>query len=60
MLLVLILRDGLWGPIRILMATPVTGILALLTSYSPLTRPIATVLSGKRSGGGPGQLTGES
>jgi predicted PurR-regulated permease PerM len=59
-LLPLMFWGVLWGPMGILLATPVTGILALLASYSPLTEPIATVLSGKPSGGGPGQRSGAS
>lgn len=37
----------LWGPLGIVLATPITGILALLASYSPLTQPIANLLSGQ-------------
>jgi predicted PurR-regulated permease PerM len=37
----------LWGPLGIVLATPITGILALLASYFSLTRPVANLLSGQ-------------
>jgi AI-2 transport protein TqsA len=46
-LLALMFWGVLWGPIGVLLATPITGVLALLSSYLPLTRPIANVLAGK-------------
>jgi len=44
-LLALIFWGVLWGPLGVLLATPITGILALLASYSPLTRPIARLVA---------------
>lgn len=46
-LLALMFWGVLWGPIGVLLATPITGVLALLSSYLSLTRPIANVLAGK-------------
>jgi AI-2 transport protein TqsA len=46
-LLALMFWGVLWGPMGILLATPMTGILALLASYTPVARPIASVLAGK-------------
>lgn len=45
-LLALMFWGVLWGPLGIVLATPITGILALLASYSPLTQPVANLLSG--------------
>lgn len=44
-LLALMFWGVLWGPLGVLLATPITGILALLASYSPLTRPIARLVA---------------
>ncbi|WP_462321429.1 AI-2E family transporter [Halochromatium sp.] len=44
-LLALIFWGVLWGPLGVLLATPITGILTLLASYSPLTRPIARLVA---------------
>ena len=46
-LLALMFWGVLWGPLGILLATPITGVLALLSSYLSITRPIANVLAGK-------------
>ena len=46
-LLALMFWGVLWGPLGIVMATPITGILALLASYSSVTRPVANLLSGQ-------------
>ena len=47
MLLALMFWGVLWGPLGILLATPITGILALLLSNLSLTRPLARVLAGQ-------------
>lgn len=45
-LLTLIFWGVLWGPMGVLLATPITGVLTLLLSYAPATRPIANLLAG--------------
>ncbi len=42
-LLALMFWGVLWGPLEIVLATPITGILALLASDSSLTRPVANL-----------------
>jgi AI-2 transport protein TqsA len=46
-LLALMFWGVLWGPLGIVLATPITGILALLASYFSLTRPVSNLLSGQ-------------
>jgi AI-2 transport protein TqsA len=48
-LLALIFWGVLWGPLGVLLATPITGILALLSSYLSITRPLASILTGTMS-----------
>jgi AI-2 transport protein TqsA len=55
-LLALMFWGVLWGPLGVLLATPITGILALLASYSPLTRPIARLVA-DRPGSGSSRAT---
>jgi AI-2 transport protein TqsA len=45
-LVALIFWGVLWGTLGILLATPLTGILALLLSNLPATRPLARLLAG--------------
>jgi AI-2 transport protein TqsA len=55
-LLALIFWGALWGPLGVLLATPITGILALLSSYLSITRPLASILTGTMSDPSPGPL----
>lgn len=45
-LLVLVFWGVLWGPIGMLLAIPITSVLAMLSSRMEITRPVANLLSG--------------
>jgi len=49
-LLSLIFWGFLWGPVGMLLSVPITAVIKFLLERSPLTRPVAAILSDQPSG----------
>ena len=49
-LLALVFWGVLWGPLGVLLATPITSVLVVLLGHLPITRPIANLFAGRDKG----------